>query len=260
MPRQSKPRGVQGAQPALAYWDRSKQPLEILGLVLPLVLVYEVGLIATLRLGHDVLTNRAHEGLLRVFAALGVRADALSLPALALPALALVVVLVAWQVVRRTAWTVHLPTVGLMAIESALAALPLAVVGELLTRSMAAAVGDPVAALPLSGKIAVAIGAGLYEEFVFRMCLLAFLHTVLVDLLRTPERVAMAFAIVASAALFALYHPLRGADGALQPRRAAFFFIAGLWFGVLFAVRGFGIAVGAHAAYDMLVVAVLEPA
>jgi len=48
------------------------------------------------------------------------------------------------------------------------------------------------------------------------------------------------------------YHPLRDGSGALQPARVVFYLGAGVYFGVVFALRGFGIAVGAHAFYDIL--------
>ena len=63
-------------------------------------------------------------------------------------------------------------------------------------------------------------------------------------------------AILVSAAVFTWYHPLANAAGTLSPQRVAFFFAAGVYFGAVFVVRGFGIVVAVHALYD-LVVAVL---
>ena len=60
-----------------------------------------------------------------------------------------------------------------------------------------------------------------------------------------------------SAVLFALYHPLKTGAGVLEIRRAAFFLLAGVYFGVLYVVRGFGIAVATHALYDIAVVVLL---
>jgi len=57
--------------------------------------------------------------------------------------------------------------------------------------------------------------------------------------------------MVVSALLFAVYHPLRGADGGYQWWRFAFLVIGGAWFGTLYHWRGFGIAAGTHAAYDI---------
>ena len=248
------------------YWDRSKQPLEILALVAPLVVIYEIGLVWALRAERGTITNRAHEGLLRLFDAVGI-----DIMVMALPAAAVLVVLVTWQFLSRRPWSLHLPTVGLMALESAAAALPLVVFAQVIARSDAAwsslgamaSVSAPTGsaagpeALGLLGKISLAIGAGIYEELIFRMALISLLHTLFVDAMRIGDRWGTGIAIAASAVLFAIYHPLGAADGGIDWSRATFFVGAGAYFGVLYVLRGFGIAVGAHAAYDLLAVVAL---
>jgi membrane protease YdiL (CAAX protease family) len=254
------------AEAGQTYWDRSKQPLEILALVAPLVVIYEIGLVWALRAERGTITNRAHEGLLRLFDAVGI-----DIMVMALPAAAVVVVLVTWQFLSRMPWSLHLPTIGLMAIESAAAALPLAVFALVIARSgsawasMAAvvSVAEPAGAgagpetLGLLGKISLAIGAGIYEELIFRMALISLLHTLFVDAMRIGERWGTGIAIAISAVLFAIYHPLGAVGGGIDWSRATFFVGAGAYFGVLYVMRGFGIAVGAHAAYDLLAVVAL---
>ncbi len=240
------------------YWDKSKRPLEILALVAPLVVLYEIGLISSQRSARGVLTNAAHEWLFRFFWSFGIDAEKLALPALALPAVAVVVVLLIWQVLSRKPWTVHLPTVGLMAAESALFALPLLVIAEVVARAALPALGaqsPDVAALTGFSRVTMSIGAGIYEELVFRMVLLALLHGVLVDLFRMGDRWGTGIALAASAFLFAIYHPVQLPSGKYDWPRLVFFMIAGLYFGGLYLIRGFGIAVGAHAAYDLAVLA-----
>jgi membrane protease YdiL (CAAX protease family) len=257
-----------GAGSTQTYWDLSRQPLEILALVAPLVAIYELGLLWALRTQGGTITNRAHEGLLRLFDAVGI-----DVAIMALPAIGVVVVLVTWQVLSRRPWSLHLPTVGLMVLESAAAALPLAVFAQVIARSgaawetMAAIVpsaslaGAAAASAPeslgLLGKVSLAIGAGIYEELIFRMALIALLHTLLVDACRMGERWGLGISIAVSAVLFAIYHPLGAEGGGIDWSRATFFVGAGAYFGVIYVVRGFGIAVGAHAAYDLLAVVAL---
>ncbi|MSQ89925.1 MAG: CPBP family intramembrane metalloprotease [Phycisphaerales bacterium] len=242
---------------ATTYFDRSRQPLEILLFLAPFVVFYEIGLELALRGSQGTWTNGAHERLFRLFANFGVDATRLSLPALALPALALLVVLLVWQMLLRKPWTVHLPTVVGMFAESVLFALALLVIAQLITRAFIPAAPETIQELSTIGRIAMSVGAGLYEELIFRMAMLSLLHTVFVDLLRIPERWGIAIAIAISAVLFAWYHPLWNATGALDLRRATFFVVAGLFFGVLYVVRGFGIVVGAHAFYDIAAVVLL---
>lgn len=243
-----------------SYFDRSRQPLEILALVAPLVVLYEVGLVHSLRGTQGTLTNAAHEGLYRFFYSFGIDASRLNLPTLALPAVVVMVVLLVWQVLSRRPWTVHLPTVGAMAVEGILWAFPLLVVAQVITRAAMPAMLDGVGSLDTFGRVTMSVGAGIYEELVFRMVLLSLLHGLLVDLLRIPEKWGIGIAVAISAVLFALYHPLRDAGGALIWQRAVFFAIAGCYFAIIYVLRGFGIAVAAHSAYDIAVVAVMGEA
>ncbi len=246
------------ASPSPGYFDRSKQPLETLALLSPLVIAYEAGLLGALRHGDWVITNRAHSSLLSFFQWVGIRGDHLLVPAMSLPALAVVAVLLLWQFFSRRPWSLHLPTVAGMAVESILSALPLVVVGWLLAPliDLLAAAGDEgtlVRGLPMAGQIAMAIGAGIYEEFLFRLVLVSLLHSILKRVPGFTDRRAVIAAVLLSAAAFSLHHPVLH-DGHLQVREALFLFIAGTWWGALFVVRGLGIAAGSHAAYDALVI------
>jgi hypothetical protein len=106
-------------------------------------------------------------------------------------------------------------------------------------------------AAPL-GKILTFIGAGIYEEVLFRLGLFVLLYT-LFRVLQFPRIVNLALAAAATALAFAAAHHI-GPYG--EPMRTDYFVFrtcAGLYFTLLFVLRGFGIAVGAHAGYDVLV-------
>jgi hypothetical protein len=261
--RGSKAKPVAGAADADAgYVLRSQQPLEILFFLLPLVVFYEIGLLSILRFEGMVLDNKAHDAIRRVFDAVGIDAAAMSLPVLSLPGILLVVILLVWQALSRRRWQVDLRTVGIMALESALLAIPLVVLAQLVVQAFApgvapaaAAAATPVslAELPVLGRLAVSIGAGLYEELIFRMALIAVLHTLMVDLLRWKEGPAITLAVLLAAVAFAAYHPLRDATGAIDWSKAVAYLVIGSYFGAVFAFRGFGIVVGVHAAYDIAV-------
>lgn len=101
-------------------------------------------------------------------------------------------------------------------------------------------------------QILTFIGAGIYEEVLFRLVLFVGLYTIL-RVVRLPRIVAVLLAAFAAALAFAAAHHI-GPYG--EPMRTDFFVfrtIAGLYFTFLFVARGFGIAVGAHAGYDVLV-------
>lgn len=265
-PPRTRPAPAPEAPPS-GYFDRSRRPLEILALVAPLIVAYEIGLLGALRHGDWIVTNRAHSSLLSLFHWAGVRGEHLLLPAMSLPALAVAVVLVTWQALSRRPWSLHLPTVGGMAIESILTAVPVVLFGWLVAAFIASApawlplasVSAPgagtglVEGLPLPGRIALAIGAGIYEEFLFRLVLVSLLHSLLRRLPGFGERGAVVGAVVLAALAFALHHPVVR-DGHFLVGETLFLFGAGCWWGTLFVVRGLGIAIGSHAVYDMLVV------
>jgi membrane protease YdiL (CAAX protease family) len=101
-------------------------------------------------------------------------------------------------------------------------------------------------------QILTFIGAGIYEEVLFRLGLFGGL-ALLLRAVRIPWLVAWLLAASAAAAAFAAAHHI-GPYG--EPMRADYFVFraaAGLYFTLLFVARWFGIAVGAHAGYDILV-------
>lgn len=102
------------------------------------------------------------------------------------------------------------------------------------------------------GQAVTFIGAGIYEEVLFR--LVAF--TAIVAVLRLaffPSFLAVPFAAVASALLFAAAHHVGPYGEPFTPFVFLFRSLAGLYFGLLYRLRGFGIAAGSHALYDVVV-------
>jgi membrane protease YdiL (CAAX protease family) len=240
------------------YWVATKRPLQMLVLLLPLVIAYELGLALVLRSEEGVLTNKAHETLLETFEQLGVPA----VSGLYLGGIVIVVVMFVWHVLNRDPWKISGTTAGFMAAEALVLTVPLLVLSLLISRQdLSAAAGPPqvqLAELGLWSKMAISIGAGLYEELLFRMVLIALVHTLLVDLARLPDAAGTALAILLSAAAFTIYHPLRDQLGIVSVSKVIFYFMAGLYFGAIYVLRGFGIVVAVHALYDILTLSMLS--
>ncbi len=106
---------------------------------------------------------------------------------------------------------------------------------------------DPSAALSIGF-----LGAGVYEEALFRLalvpCFFGFLR-----LLQTPTVLASSIAVTTSALLFSLAHHAGSPGEAFTWFAFIFRWLAGVYFAWVFVVRGFGVAVGTHSAYDVLV-------
>ncbi len=106
--------------------------------------------------------------------------------------------------------------------------------------------GHPAA--PLIGFL----GAGLYEEALFRLTLMPTFFYGL-RLLQTPILAANTLAVTGSALLFSLAHHAGSPGEAFTWYAFIFRWLAGVFFAWVFAARGFGVAVGTHSAYDILV-------
>jgi len=106
---------------------------------------------------------------------------------------------------------------------------------------------------PAAGQVVTYVGAGIYEEVLFRLGLFSVALLVL-RLALLPKVIALPIAAVGTAVAFSAAHHI-GPNGEwpINPMVFAFRAAAGLYFTALYIGRGFGIAVGAHAGYDVLV-------
>lgn len=250
-------------RPRTNYWTLSTRPLHILCFLLPLVLIYEIGsavhFAGSTPGEHE--TVAAYRIIYDIFGLFGVSG-------LYLPGVLIVVVLLMWHLFTRDSWQVHAGVIAGMTIEALLWTLPLLVVGQIANRLIT---GDPAPAAavlaaadlqaqPWTARAVLAIGAGVYEELVFRMVLIAAVHLLVVDLMGSREFAGRAIAIGVAAAAFALYHDVRTPGGGIDAWPLLFYFSAGVFFGAIYVWRGFGIVVATHALYDLAVLVLLRPA
>jgi hypothetical protein len=102
------------------------------------------------------------------------------------------------------------------------------------------------------GQALTFIGAGIYEEVLFRLILFSGLVVVL-RLAFLPTLAALPLAALASAVLFSAAHHFGPFGEPFDQGVFLFRTLAGLYFTVVFRLRGFGVAAGAHALYDVVV-------
>ncbi|MEL6614192.1 MAG: CPBP family glutamic-type intramembrane protease, partial [Bacteroidota bacterium] len=105
--------------------------------------------------------------------------------------------------------------------------------------------------LPL--QLALSIGAGLYEELVFRVMLVGGMFLGLRVLVR-DHRIAYVIAAVIGAAIFSWVHHLGALGDPFEVNVFAYRFVFGLALNAVFLLRGFAVAAWTHALYDILVV------
>jgi len=102
-------------------------------------------------------------------------------------------------------------------------------------------------------QLALSIGAGLYEELVFRVILVGGLALLFRPSFET-QRAAYGLAALLGAALFSLVHYLGPLGDPFALPSFTFRFLFGLALNALFLWRGFGVAAWTHALYDVMVV------
>jgi len=244
--------GEAGRRP-LSYWASTRRPLPSLSLVLPIMLAYELGVLwqggasaASVRTGADAWMRH-------ILASLGLVDQWF-------PPLALVVILLGWQVASPRDWRFSPSILPVMLLESCVLAVALVGVSRLIDLGFAVLDQNSppvlsVVSTPARTSLVSLIGylgAGVYEEALFRLVLVPILFALL-RLLQTPQILASALAVTGSALLFSLAHHAGTPGEAFTWFAFVFRWMAGVFFAWVFVVRGFGIAVCTHTAYDILV-------
>jgi hypothetical protein len=274
-----------------SYLERTSRPLYSLVFLLPFLIFYEFG---TIFLGgHSLIQDPkrvvAFVWLQNFTEYLGFSGRL----AFIITPLVVVIILLALQITSRKSWQLHFGDLLPMAVECLLLAVPLMLLnfllnrptipaGEIACENLTAAVpyiqysqpnrllelhaynilhilsAGPVLDSSLPAEIVTAVGAGIYEELVFRLILICFLMLLFQNILALGRKNSIILSVVIAAALFSAHHHIIYINGQLC-RVAAFTWpqfifrtIAGVYFAALFAVRGFGITAGTHASYNII--------
>ncbi|MCH9023418.1 MAG: CPBP family intramembrane metalloprotease [Planctomycetes bacterium] len=242
-----------------SYFESTSRPLYALAFLLPLVVVYEIG---TFRLNTDMIALT--QSRVATFTWLMGLAEWIGMDrslAWAFPGLVAVIILFCWHMSSHHPWRIRVGWIGGMAVESMVLTLPLFLIGSLTSSSLNISVmaeGDPVQSQRYLADITTAIGAGIYEELVFRLILLGLLVMVMEDALKLKKSTSMVLTVALSALLFAGHHYVGlGGEGFYWIEEFAaggfvFRTMAGVYFAVLLRWRGFGIIAGTHAAFDII--------
>ncbi len=225
----SKPLG----QRAESYWIESRRPLASLIFLAPLLLVYEV----SVSMGWAY--QNGGDAFLRKLL------DLLGLSQHFLLPLLLVFILLGWHHLSHQPWRISGSVLSGMAVESLLLGLGLRVL-SLTPGILLLSIGEGT-------KQAIAfIGAGVYEELLFRLILFSAI-TWAFQRAGTAPRASLLLGVVISSLLFAAAHNIGPYGDPWQPWPFLFRTMAGVFFALVYQYRGFGIAAGSHFAYDVIV-------
>src|SRR5213594_3973240 len=100
-------------------------------------------------------------------------------------------------------------------------------------------------------RLMVSLGAGIYEELLFRVLLVGALAAAARALFAWRPITAGVAATLGGAAIFSAFHYIGPYGDRLQLYSFLFRMIAGVFFSALYLVRGFGITAWTHALYDL---------
>jgi hypothetical protein len=221
------------------YARETRRPLVCLAFLLPLALLYEISarwLRGGAGRGDEMLTHSLIRDFLAFFGLVGYW----------VPPAVLAASLLVWHGLRHDRWRIRWWALGVMVIESFALAIPLLVVSALFStpRPQPAAAG-------LGYRLTTVLGAGIYEELVFRLLLISGLTWLLIEVAQLPKNVALGTAAVLAAVAFSFCH--FGPIGRQAFEWGSFWFhtAAGVYLAVVFVGRGLGVAGGCHAAYNI---------
>lgn len=233
------------------YIRQATLPLASLVFLFPFIAIYEVG--------TRYLTTAAQQGREQQIVAFSKMAEFFRLfgaNGKHMPAFAVVGMLLVWHIARKDAWRVQIRTIAGMTVESIAFGLPLLLLAFLVNRYLPVLGLQATEVSPnrgsFSDRFIMDIGAGVYEEFVFRFLLFTFFSLILKDLLKLKDRTVYLVMVLGSGLLFSLYHYWSPSEYFVS-RIFAFRTLAGIYFGLIFMCRGFGVTAGCHCAYDIIV-------
>lgn len=236
------------AAPPTSYWQASRAPRYSLVFALPLLMLYEVLAFALSGSELGQVRNGADVLLKSVFIALGGRYGVTGFSVLLLGIGAYLV----WKD-RRAHGAIRPAVFPGMLIESVLYAALLGGVASALTTLLLhgrLAIGA-LQSFALPTQLMISLGAGIYEELLFRVILVSALVALGRLLFGWRPLTAGIFAAVAGALIFSLFHYVGPYGDELTLSSFTFRAVAGLLFSGLYLLRGFGITAWSHALYDV---------
>ncbi|MCD6204146.1 MAG: CPBP family intramembrane metalloprotease [Candidatus Marinimicrobia bacterium] len=228
------------------YWHQSRSPFYSLLFTLPLLIAYELMIfsfnhsdIVGLRNGADILF-RQFFGLFNVYGFYFVGFVVLSA----------LLISYYFHNRRKDEEIFHFQFFILMLLESVIFAFLMFVFVQKIGSVLLMNGNTP----DRKEMIVLALGAGVYEEFIFRVILISGFTFFLRDILRLHSVTAAVIAVITASMIFSIFHYMGVLGDAFQVKTFLLRFAAGVFLSVLYVLRGYGITAYTHTIYDLLVI------
>lgn len=232
------------------YWQLSRSPRYSVLFAAPLLLAYELAA-RVLTHGDSGVRNGADVLLKSLFVWLGGR-DGIVVFDVVLAAVGATLI---WRDRRAGGAPLRWRVFALMFGEAVVLAVAFGFVASILT----ALVLEGPSALLVGGRAAfdvptqlmVSLGAGIYEELLFRVLLVSGLVLAGRRVFGWSLTWSNIFAVVVGALIFSAFHYIGPYGDPLQLPSFVFRAVAGLLFSGLYVLRGYGITAWTHSLYDI---------
>ena len=228
-----------------SYWATSRSHRYSLVFALPLLVTYEVlEAVAPIRSSGGVIRNGADVILAELASWIFGARGPLILMAIVIGASVVLI----WR--DRGAGPVRARVFAMMVGESLLLAAAFGFVVGIATMQVLHSLSVPAGAESSVARLTLSIGAGLYEELLFRVILVAAFANGL-RFLGFGRMLGGGLAVFAGALIFSAFHYIGPLGEPFRMESFVFRAIAGLAFSALYLTRGFGITAWTHALYDI---------
>jgi len=235
---------------AAPYWHDSRAPRYSILFAVPLLLAYEALAWFLADPSGGGVRNGADVILKSLFLTLGGQRGLLIFDVL-------LAGIGTWLVVRD--WRSHPGGlrvgvfVRMLGESAVLAMLVGVVIGRATSALLRYLVIGPTSGLDTASQLMISLGAGIYEELLFRVIVVGALAAIGTRVLGWSPRTAGVVACVLGALLFSAFHYIGPYGDTLEAGSFIFRALAGLTFSALYLLRGFGITAWTHALYDVFV-------
>jgi len=227
-----------------SYWRSTRSPLYSFLFTIPLFLIYEIGIFLTSSDDMFVLRNGADALMRQILATFGIAG-------LYWVGAIFFIGFIITFILQRKYWEetqIHSDYFLLMMVESVV----WSVLIYFLMTNVYLLLMNPTGSM-LVQQVTLAVGAGIYEEFLFRVLLIAGISVILGFIFQWSDKSRNWAAMVIAAGIFSSFHFIGEYGDFFSFNIFMVRFLAGIVLGTLYFLRGFGITAWSHAVYDLIV-------
>ncbi|MCY4171870.1 MAG: CPBP family intramembrane metalloprotease [Bacteroidetes bacterium] len=241
---------LEGADKQQGYFSATRSATWGFLMALPLLILYEFGIVWANSGRQDFIRISSESILKNIIYGLGLTHELIIFGIV----IVIGVITVIWERKKRITFKLRFPS--MIIIESAIYAVVLAYFVSGLTQLIMSPLmaSQSVETPDLFLKLVLSLGAGIYEELLFRVLIVGGLFFVMWKAFPQSRILMYSIAAIIGALSFSFVHHLGSYGDPWALDVFLFRAIFGLVFNIVFLIRGFAVVAWTHALYDVMVV------